>query len=142
MAFLGVEVGLEDQSAARHVLVLADHPFQMLLQQIGIVEVALDHVHIVDGSHIDIGEHAADLLIGMEDDALIACLGLMRHRVLCDQIDRNHDDRRNHDQHRHDTQAQPVCKRPFLHKNLIISVTTAANIDNFPETSKVFIKII
>ena len=129
VAFLRKEVGLEDQTAARHIHILGNHPLQMLLQHIRIMDVALDHVHIINCAHIHVGEHAAYLLIGMKEDAFIARLGLTVHRLLCDQIDHDHDDRGDHDQHRHNPDAQPVCKSPFLHDHKVLSLSSPKHLE-------------
>ena len=115
MSLLGIEVRLEDQATTRHIHVLAHHPFQLCLQHVRIVNIALDIADIVDGTHVHIGEHTTDFLVRMEDDALIAGLGLTGHTVFGNGIDNDHDGSEHDQQHPHDPQAQSVCKRSFLH---------------------------
>ena len=55
----------------------------MLLQHIRIMEVALDHVHIINCAHIHVGEHTAYLLVGMKEDALIARIGQFLSYFYC-----------------------------------------------------------
>ena len=124
MAFLGEDVGLEDESAARHILVLSHHALQMLLQLVGVVDVALYVVDIVDGSHVDVREHTPDPLIRVEEDALIARFGLTSHTLSRDQVDAAHDGCRCQQQYRHDSETQSVCKRPFLHSLPVFLIVT------------------
>ena len=102
MAFLGEDIGLEYQPATRHIHVLADHTFQMGLQFVGIVDIPLYVIDVIDGSNINIREHTTDFLVCMKDNAFIARLGLFSHAVLGDQIDNGHDNCCHHNQHRHD----------------------------------------
>ena len=105
MTFLGIDVGLKDQSATRHIHVLIDHTFQVCLQLVGIIKVALYIDDIINSTHVNIGEYATDLLVGMHNDALIARLGLAGHTVLCNRIDNSHDNSRYDNQHHHDSEA-------------------------------------
>ena len=91
MPLLRIEVWLEYQPATRHILVLSHHPLQMFLQFVRIVNIPLNDIDIVDGSHIHIRQDATDLLVGMQDDTLIARLHLTRHGILGNHVDERHD---------------------------------------------------
>ena len=72
VASLGIDVRLENQPAARHVGVQAYHPLQVFLQLVGVVDVAFYGVDVVDGSDIDIRQDAANLLVFVANDFLVA----------------------------------------------------------------------
>ena len=101
VAFMGVEVWLEDQSAARHILIQGNHALQMRLQLIRIVDITLNEGHVINGGHIHIRQHATDLLVFIENDTLIARLSLLDHRIPGNRIDDGHDDDCHHHYHQH-----------------------------------------
>ena len=123
MSLLGVEIRFEDQTAARHIHVLADHPLQLSLQLVWTVQIALYIADVVDGTHIHVGEHTTDLLVCVQDDALIARLGLTGHAFPRDCIDDCHNGSEHDQQHHHNPQAQSVCKRSFLHRHKVLNRT-------------------
>ena len=115
MALLWEEVRFEYQSAARHIHIQLHHALQMRLQLVGIVDVALDVVDIVDGAHVHVREHAAYPFVRVEDDAFVARPRFECHRVLRHVMHGDHNDGHHHDQHKHHSETQDICERMFLH---------------------------
>ena len=110
MAFLREDVRLENQATTRHVFVERNDTLQMGLQLIRIVDIVLNHVDIVNRSHIDIGENTTNLFIGMKDNTLIALFCFAGHRIARNPADSTHDDQRHHDQYRHNPHTESVSK--------------------------------
>ena len=102
MAFFGIIVGKEQQTATDDAGILHDDTSQMAVQAVGIVNVALYLMHAVDIGDIDLRQSALYLPVHPQCHYLIALLGFVAHILPHGEIHHTGNDTRHCQYYHHD----------------------------------------